>query len=98
MGHIITSNEKKNIFTSLHLEEQHLFLISKYVFFFVKLVRSSYCCAMSNILTCQSLRRVMTKRKFFWPVNMTGNSSKFILISDIIQQAVDDYPVLHAGP
>ena len=29
---------------------------------------------------------------------MTGNSSKFILISDIIQQAVDDYPVLHAGP
>ena len=33
MGHIITSDEKKNIFTPLHLEEQHLFLISKYVFF-----------------------------------------------------------------
>ena len=29
---------------------------------------------------------------------MTGNNSKFILISNTIQQAVDDYPVLHAGP
>ena len=28
---------------------------------------------------------------------MTGNNSKFILISNNIQQAVDDYPVLHAG-
>lgn len=36
----------------------------------------------------------MTKRKFFWLVNMT----LFILISEIIQQAVIDYPVLHAGP
>ena len=43
----------------------------------------------------------MTKRKFFWLVNMTGNSSKFIyfdLWNNIIQQAVIDYPVLHAGP
>ena len=29
---------------------------------------------------------------------MTGNNSKFILISNIIQQAIDDYRVLHAGP
>ena len=29
---------------------------------------------------------------------MTGNNSKFILISNIIQQVIDDYPVLHAGP
>ena len=29
---------------------------------------------------------------------MTGINSKFILISNIIQQAVDDSPVLHAGP
>ena len=29
---------------------------------------------------------------------MTGHNSKFILISDIIQQAVDDYAVLHTGP
>ena len=29
---------------------------------------------------------------------MTGNNSKFILFSNIIQQAIDDYPVLHAGP
>ena len=40
----------------------------------------------------------MTKWKFFWLVNMTGNNSKFVLISNIIQQAADDYPVLHAGP
>lgn len=42
----------------------------------------------------------MTKQKFFWLVNMTGNSSKFIYfsISEITQQAVIDYPVLHAGP
>ena len=40
----------------------------------------------------------MTKWKFFWPVNVTGHNSKFILICDIIQQAVDDYAVLHAGP
>ena len=29
---------------------------------------------------------------------MTDNNSKFILISNIIQQAIDDYPVLHVGP
>ena len=65
-------------------EEKHLVKIIKYVFL-VKPVRSIYYRVILNILTGQSLRRGMTELKFFWPVIMTSNSSKFILSQDIIQ-------------
>ena len=43
----------------------------------VRLVRSNYYGVIFKILTGQ--KRDVTELKFLWPVNMTGNSPKFIL-------------------
>ena len=73
--HVKKRLEKKYIFTPSHFKRTSIFLLL--MFLFVGLVHSSYYPFIYNILSGQ--KRDVTQLKFLWPVNMTGNSPKFIL-------------------
>ena len=68
------TEKKKYFYTARFQEDKHLFHL---MFVLFRLVRSTYYCLIYKILTGQ--KKGMTELKFLWPVNMIGNSSKFIL-------------------
>ena len=74
-GHVKKRQQKKYIFLPLRFKRTSIFLL--FMFLLVGLVRSSCYPVIFNILSGQ--KRDETKLKFLWPVNMTGNSTKFIL-------------------
>ena len=73
-----TDQKKIHFYTITFQEDKHLFFC--FMFLLVRLVHSIYYWAIFNILTRQ--KEDMTKLKFLRLVNMTGNSSKFILTSE----------------